>query len=142
MYSFLESIKYSNHIFPLVFYRVYLSFFVFKNLSVLWTLEKLQQSFLWPGVLFEYLPVTEPALNFLLLFLKYSIGFSLLFGFLIRPFCLIAFLLSLTASIALPFEANLYGILAVSFLVLAWQAVGRSLGLDYYFYKNARTIWW
>jgi thiosulfate dehydrogenase [quinone] large subunit len=30
----------------------------------------------------------------------------------------------------------------VLFLVLAWLGAGRCLGLDYFFYKRDRGIWW
>jgi thiosulfate dehydrogenase (quinone) large subunit len=30
----------------------------------------------------------------------------------------------------------------VLFLILAWLGAGRCLGLDYFFYKRDRGMWW
>lgn len=71
------------------------------------------------------------------------IGISFLLGYLVRPFALLGVLLNLNLLwIMGPDQALLYQTLLAIHFTLAWLGAGRCLGIDYYFYKKRRGIWW
>jgi len=84
-----------------------------------------------------------PLFAFAITLSELLIGLSLLFGYLVRPFCILGFLLSLNLLwIWGPDTADYYRTSMAVFLTLAWLGAGRCLGIDYFFYKRRRGIWW
>ncbi len=83
------------------------------------------------------------AFAYLLTYCELLIGISYLLGFMVRPVSALGILLLLNyiygggaASVA--FQQTFL----VLFIVMMWMGGGRCLGLDYYFYKRHRGIWW
>ena len=157
--SFFESFKYVGHIFPISLLRIYLGYYFFQS-----ALLKYQSDFLIrpkiAGQMSEWLPSSPSAewykylienlfiphwqiLALTILALEAAIAISYLLGYLVRPMAVIAFLLALNTPLLFgPTDLNFYRILMVVHLVLAWVGAGRCLGVDYYFYKRRRGIWW
>ncbi len=75
--------------------------------------------------------------------IEFAIGVSLMAGFLVRPFALVAVLLSWSfIFISNPDYAVIFKTFMAICLMLSWLGAGRCLGLDYYFYKRHRGLWW
>ena len=158
--AFVESIKYVGHLIPIAFLRVFLGYFYFNQ-----ALLKAQGDFLSHAYLNEeirnHLPQSvapewykDVLLNFVIpnwqffaigiTAFYFAIGISYILGYMVRPFAIIAILLTLALSAALgpsPTEAQTTLIIVVH-LMLGWLGAGRCLGIDYYFYKRRRGIWW
>jgi thiosulfate dehydrogenase [quinone] large subunit len=158
--AFVESIKYVGHLIPIAFLRVFLGYFYFNQ-----ALLKAQGNFLSDAYLNEeirnHLPQSTAPLwykNFLMdvvilnwqffaigiTALYFAIGISYIAGYMVRPFALLAIALTIGLSAAVgpsPSEAQTT-LLIVVHLMLGWLGAGRCLGVDYYFYKRRRGIWW
>lgn len=75
--------------------------------------------------------------------IEFAVGASLLIGFLVRPFALLGVLLSwFFIFISNPDYAIMYKTFMAINLMLSWLGAGRCLGLDYYFFKRHRGLWW
>ncbi len=73
----------------------------------------------------------------------FLVGVSYIFGFFVRPISILAAIITLNFVIIGPsISTDFYKIQLVLFLGLAWLGAGRCMGLDYYFYKRDRDIWW
>ncbi len=159
LYSFLESVKYVGHLIPISFLRIFLGYYYLEM-----ALQKVQSEFLyrpviaeligewlpnsraphWYKVLFgTYLLPHWQGLAFAIVGLEMAIGLSYLIGYVVRPVALLGVLLCLNQLyINGPnFEAHNKLLLAVHFM-FAWLGAGRCLGVDYYFYKRQRGLWW
>jgi thiosulfate dehydrogenase [quinone] large subunit len=80
---------------------------------------------------------------FVILGLEFAIAISYLLGYVVRPVALLGVLLSLNMLIlAGSSTEDLYRTFLALHLALAWVGAGRCLGVDYYFYKRRRGIWW
>lgn len=154
--SFLESIKYVGHLFPISFLRIYMGYFYFQL-----AIEKIKTAYLFQPQLATQISesiLTSPApawykfvaLNLIvphwqiaaivILSLELAIGVSYLIGYLVRPIGILAVLLSLNLFFLTKQPlSDLY--IAIHFL-LAWIGAGRCLGVDYYFYKRQRGLLW
>lgn len=158
-FSFFESIKYSGHLFPISFLRIFFGALYFQEA---WS--RFHGDFLYKPRLAEqiseWLPVSSaPAwykifmgaqilpywqgLAFVIVGLQFAIGISYILGYVVRPMSLLALVFCFNQIYLTPPQSE--GLLKVYMavhLVLAWMGAGRCLGLDYYFFKRRRGIWW
>lgn len=159
--AFVESIKYVGHLLPIAFLRVFLGYYYFNQ-----ALLRLHSDFLSHAYLAEdirgYLP-RSPAPDWFKMFLEgvvipnwkifatslvvswFAIGISYILGYLVRPMSVLAIIIGLGLMLALgatgQSELQMTFLLVLHF-TLGWLGAGRCLGLDYYFYKRRRGLWW
>lgn len=158
--AFVESIKYVGHLLPVAFLRVFLGYYYFNQ-----ALINLHGDFLTHAYLAEdirnHLPVSTapdwykvfletiaiPNWHFFavsIVVLQFAVGVSYILGYLVRPLSLVAIFLGMNLMLALgPHQSELQStfMLLIHF-TLGWLGAGRCLGVDYYFYKRRRGIWW
>lgn len=157
--AFLESIKYTGHLLPVVFLRVFLGYYY-----LLQAIAKYKGDFLTrPRIaeqISEFLPASDApnwyklfvtawfiphwqTLAFIITGLEFAIAVSYLAGYVVRPMALLAVLLCLQMHyISAPGSDQLIVTFLGIHLCLAWIGAGRCVGLDYYFYKRRRGLWW
>lgn len=157
--TFFDSARYVGHAYPVAFFRIYIGY-IFLQMG----LEHLNGEFLQTphlaSMIQQHLPASNAPLwlhqfladfvvnhwqvfSYTVTYLEILIGVSFILGFLIRPITLLALLLcSQMLFITDVSTANLYGVYIMVFLMLAWIGAGRCLGMDYYFFKRHRGIWW
>lgn len=157
--AFLESIKYTGHLLPVVFLRVFLGYYY-----LLQALAKYKGDFLTrpriAEMISEFLPASQApnwykffvttwfipnwqTLAFIITGLEFAIGASYLLGYVVRPVALLAALMCLQMHyISSPGADQLQITFVGIHLTLAWIGAGRCVGLDYYFFKRRRGIWW
>lgn len=157
--SFFESIKYVGHLVPLAFLRVYLGYYYLENALLKYRGDYLSRPTL-ADQMAEWLPASNApdwfkifanntliahwqTMAFIVIGLEFAIAISYLLGYVVRPIASLAILLCLLMLfISGPeTEAFLKTLLAIHF-VMAWAGAGRCLGVDYYFFKRRRGIWW
>lgn len=158
--AFVESIKYVGHLLPVAFLRVFLGYYYLNQALLLLNSEFLARAYLAEDIR-NYLPRSLAAdwykaglenlvipnwqiFAVTIVVLKFAIGISYIVGYLVRPFAMIAILLGINMILALgPNHNELQStfVLIVHF-TLGWLGAGRCLGVDYYFYKRRRGIWW
>lgn len=157
--AFFESVKHVGHLFPFVILRIFLGI-QFLNTAF----SNLENSFLSQPILAEMirdgastssaplwykdlldqfvLPQWQMA-AYVIVYLQFVIGFSFILGFFVRPVSIFAFLLAWNYLYWSPVDLSaLYKLQMICFLVLFLLGAGRCLGLDYYFYKRNRGVWW
>ena len=158
--ALVESVKYVGHLFPLAFLRIFVGYTYFNQ-----ALVNLQSDYLTHAYLAEdirnYLPrSTAPgwfraglenivianwrvfAVGLTVFYLL--VGISFIAGYLVRPFSILALLVGICVILAVGTQANEIAspmILAL-LITLGWMGAGRCLGLDYYFFKRRRGLWW
>lgn len=159
IYAVVESIKYVGHYFPLVILRLYLGFAYFDE-----AFSRLQGNFLTQPRLAEAIrewSATSPApdwykdildqwvlphwqlASYCVVYFQFIVGICFILGFFVRPMGIIGALLSLNFIYWSSSDvAELYRLHMVVFLILTWMSAGRCLGIDYYFFKRHRGIWW
>lgn len=157
--AFLESVKYTGHLIPVAFLRIFLGYWYFQQ-----ALLKLGGDFLYrprlASQVAEVLPsahlypwykvLVEKALiqhwqtcAFVLLGLEFAVAISYLVGYVVRPIAIIAAFVSFNMLLlSLPGSADLWRTFTAINLAMAWIGAGRCLGFDYYFYKRRRGLWW
>lgn len=157
--SFFESIKYVGHLVPVTVLRFYMGYFF-----VLRALERYHGDFLLyprlassimehlsrssaPGwykwFLEMYVVPNWQIFAYVVTYLEFLIGVSLIIGFLVRP----AALLGMILFVNLIYSANdslleLNKLVFAVLLLFFWTGAGRCLGLDYFFYKRKRGLLW
>ena len=160
--AFVESVKYVGHLFPVAFLRIFLGYY-YVNQALL----AAQTGFLARPYLAEdiraYLPrstapdwyrnmlttivVPDPYWQWFAYALvggQILIGVSYILGYLVRPFAIVGIFITVNSMLAfgqLPSEAQLPFLLMLH-LTLGWLGAGRCFGVDYFFYKRRRGIWW
>lgn len=158
--AFFESVKYVGHMIPIAFLRVFLGYY-YLDLAM----EKFRGPFLtqprFAGEIAEILPNLKAPIwykgwletlviphwqtvAFILVGLQFAIAISYIAGYVVRPIALLAAFLALNQvmlSTGLG-ATELPRLLVAVHLMLAWIGAGRCLGVDYYFYKRRRGIWW
>lgn len=157
--SFFESIKYVGHLVPLAFLRVYLGYYYLEN-----ALQKYRGDYLSRPTLADQMTEWLPASNapdwfkifanttlvshwqtlaFIIVGIEFAIAVSYLIGYVVRPIAVFASLLCILMLFISGPENELFlkTLLAIHF-VMAWSGAGRCLGVDYYFFKRRRGIWW
>lgn len=157
--SFLESVKYVGHLLPMSFLRIYLGYYYFQE-----ALTKFQNEFLLrPRIadqIAEWLPSSHApswykiflstsliphwqTMAFIIVGIEFMIGVSYIVGYVVRPVALLGVMLCLNLLfISGPQMENSYKTLLAVHFVMAWIGAGRCLGVDYYFFKRRRGIWW
>ncbi len=157
--SFFESIRYVGHLFPAAFLRIYIGYYFLNN-----SLVKFQGDFLTrprlAATLGEWLPGSFSPdwyrsliesfvipnwqiFSYLLASSELVIGVSFLLGYMVRPVSVLGVFLSFNfILIGATMQQDFYKIAIAVFITLGWLGAGRCLGLDYYFFKKKRGIWW
>lgn len=157
--AFLESVKYVGHLVPLAFLRVFLGYYYLQH-----ALRKFNGDFLtrprlaaqvadilpgleiphWYKDALEKLVIQHwQAVSFSLMCLEFAIAISYLLGYVVRPMAVIAALLSINALVlSHSSHDDFYRMMLALHLALAWVGAGRCLGIDYYYFKRRRGIWW
>jgi thiosulfate dehydrogenase [quinone] large subunit len=160
--AFVESIKYVGHLLPIAFLRIFLGYFYFNQglglmrgprdfLSQAYLAEDIRNYLArspapeWYKAALETIVIPNWhvfAVTLVVLYL--AIGVSYIIGYFVRPFAIIAIMLCFAMLFATgpgPSEAQAMFLLVLHF-TLGWMGAGRCLGIDYYFYKRRRGVWW
>lgn len=165
--SFFESIKYVGHLIPLSILRIYVGYYYFTH-----ALGKYHGDFLFRPRLAEDIAEMVPkatlyqwykslidfffihhwqGTSFIITGIEFAIGISFILGYVVRPMALVASFLSLNLIFILNQSSNhsailgsleLNKILFVVHLTFALIGAGRTLGMDYYYFKRRRGFWW
>lgn len=155
----LESLKYVGHYFAICFLRVYLGVHIL-NLS----LGKYYGDYLLEPLLaaqineylnlgdgpafveYFFVEIVRPYWKFfaqIQFYFEFIAGLLLILGFLVRPVVLLfVAYLWLFSYIQDPMLWPWIGVLSATLLALGWAGAGRSVGIDYYFYKRYRGFLW
>lgn len=157
--AFFESVKYVGHLIPLSFLRVFLGYSYLQAALLKFNSDFLVRPRL-AGEIAELLPTLQAPIwykdmievvfiphwqtfAFVVTALEFGIAISFLFGYLVRPMAVIAAIICFNQLIlAGPDHDDLPRLMIAIHLLLAWVGAGRCLGLDYYFYKRRRGLWW
>lgn len=157
--AYLESLKYVGHLFPISVLRLYMGWWFF---TVAW--QRYQSDYLSQPRLVAAItewasssPAPEWYKDFLdrvvvpnwqffaycVVYFGFLVGISFILGFFVRPIALLAAIVALNfVYSSSPEIGELHKLHVILFLVLSWLGAGRCLGLDYFFYKRDRGIWW
>ncbi len=156
--AYLESIKYIGHLFPVALLRIYMGW---TFLKVAWTRyqgDYLSQPHIVSNIT-ENSAMTAPdwyksfldqvvvpnwqIFAFCVVYFGFLVGISFILGFFVRPVALLAAIVTLNFVYnSSPDLMPLHQLHLVLFLIFAWLGAGRCLGLDYFFFKRDRGIWW
>lgn len=158
--AFVESIKYVGHLLPVAFLRVFLGYYYFNQALLQLHSEYLTHAYLaedvraflprsaapdWYKAFLETIVVPNwQIFATAVVVIHFMIGVSYILGYLVRPVAMIAVFLGLNMMLALgqqQTELQTTFVLVLHF-TLGWLGAGRCLGLDYYFYKRRRGLWW
>lgn len=157
--AFFESIKYVGHLLPISFLRVYMGYYYLNeallkyngdyllNSAAAYEMSKWlpnSQAPIWyKSFLESYLVTNWQVFSYVVTSLEFLVGISFILGYLVRPFGLLAgFLCVNYVILSGPDQQVLYKtFLAINF-TMAWLGAGRCLGVDYFFFKRRRGIWW
>lgn len=157
--AFFESFRYVGHLFPISFLRIFLGYYwineagktykdglftalvyaeeirsQIENLNVYGWYDALFQNLILPNWVF---------VSNVVVLLQFLVGLSLILGFFVRGMSVIGILISLHYVYLDPLEGGyLYMTFVAIFITLLWIGAGRCLGIDYFFYKRNRGIWW
>jgi thiosulfate dehydrogenase [quinone] large subunit len=156
--AFLESLRFIGHLLPVSFLRIFLGYVYLQKFAVfleryqkqipLWPSQQIAQKLLqgsgaegalfsWGAWLFQH----QGSWAFFYVGLLLAIAISYMLGYLVRPMAYIAALLVFMEMGWL--ESMDYSKLLLSVhIFLGWIGAGRVLGVDYYFYKRERGLWW
>lgn len=157
--AFFESVKYVGHLLPISFLRVFLGYYYLQQALLKFHGDYLSRPILaaqvgdvlpafhgpaWYKFILEtYFVGHWEIVAFTLTALEFGIAISYLIGFVTRPMALVAALLSMNMILlAGPEMHTMYKTFVAIHVALAWIGAGRCLGVDYYFYKRRRGIWW
>lgn len=157
--AFFESVKYVGHLLPIALLRFFLGSYYLQL-----ALTRINGDFLtrprlaaevadalpamqipaWYKVFLELMLIPNwQVFAFLIAGFELAIALSYILGYVVRPVALVGVLLSLNMmAISGPNHEDLFRTFVVVHLTLAWVGAGRCLGIDYYFYKRRRGIWW
>jgi thiosulfate dehydrogenase [quinone] large subunit len=161
--SFFESAKYVGHLYPIALLRIYMGYYYLNMALMRLGGEFLTQPRL-AHIITENLPqkdlpswyanvlqnIVVPNWRFFAYFITYCefiIGVAFLIGFLVRPAALIGIFLMINFVYAGggatgPLSIDLQQTFLALFIVMFWVGAGRCFGLDFYFYKRQRGLWW
>lgn len=158
--AFVESIKYVGHLLPVAFLRVFLGYYYLNQGWINVRGDFLSHAYLAEDIR-SYLPhssapdwyrsaleaVVIPNWQFFavgVVVAQLAIGVSYILGYMVRPFSLIGLVLSFSLMLAVgPHQSELQTtFMLVLHFTLGWLGAGRCLGVDYYFYKRRRGLWW
>ena len=157
--AFFESIKYVGHLFPVALLRVYVGSYYLNQAISHYGSDFLSQPRLaeaamhwaprslapeWYKWLIQQILVPNWfAFSYGVWVSEIIIAISFILGYFVRPTCVLGMALTLNfVAIYGPENKDLHWLFFVIFLTLAWLGAGRCLGLDYYYYKRRRGLWW
>ncbi len=156
--SFLESIKYVGHMYPVAFVRIVLGY---QSLSTV--IDRLNTGYLEHPYISERLNLSMAGENsglyfeifknliqsqwlvmtYVLILFEIFIGISYILGFGVRIAALLGMLLSMHIHFFFEFQSSPGQIfLFYIHLLFLMLGAGRCLGLDYYFFKSRRGLLW
>ncbi len=158
--AFFESYKYVGHLYPLAFLRIFMGYYYFNH-----AFQSLKNEFLSHAILAEqiraHLPTSVapewykyfletavvPNWQFFASFIvisQFVVGVSLIVGYFVRPATLLAMFLAFNLMWAIgPSAGEIQDhLIFVVIFTLGWFGAGRCLGMDYYFYRKRRGLWW
>lgn len=157
--DFFQSLKYVNHLYPIAFLRIFLGYYYLQQ-----ALFKLSSDFLtrpkFAESVMEWLPQSQAfdwykmfiiqklvphwqSFGFAVVGIEFAIAISFLIGYVVRPTALLAALFCFNMIyLSSPQNEQLYKAFIAIHLTLAWVGAGRCLGVDYYFFKRRRGVWW
>ncbi len=157
--SFLESLKYVGHLFPIAFLRIYIGYY-YLNLVI----QRMEGEYLTkpklPAGIEELLPrVSVPTwyndfiVNVLIpnwqifalavVAIELAIAVSYLIGYVVRPMAILGAIYGFNLlMLSTPQTEDFYKTFLAIHIVFAWLGAGRCLGVDYYFFKRRRGLWW
>ncbi len=157
--SFFESIKYVGHLYPIAVMRIYLGYYFLDMALTRVNGEFLRQPRL-ASVIMESLPQTHLPdwyASFLqhivvpnwqifaygITYCEFVVGVSFLLGFLVRPVSILGIFLMINFIYAgRDIGTTIQQTYLALFIVMFWIGAGRCFGMDYYFYKRHRGLWW
>lgn len=157
--AFFESIRYVGYLWPMAFLRIYVSYYYLDMAYARVNGDFLEAPRLAVSIT-RWIPMShapEWYLEFLenvvvpnwkifaytITYFEFVIGISFLIGFLVRPVALLGIFLCINSIYAIGFPTvEQHQLLLSVFLVLLLMGAGRCLGLDYFFYKRQRGLWW
>ena len=162
--AFVESIKYIGHLLPVAFLRVFLGYYYFNQALIQLHTDFLSHAYLaedirsflprstapdWYKSFLEVIVIPNWQIFAAAIVMAHLlIGLSYILGYLVRPMSAIAIFLGLNLILTLGVGAGGHTselqstfVLVINF-TLGWLGAGCCLGLDYYFYKRRRGIWW
>lgn len=157
--SFLESIKYVGHMWPLAMVRIFLGF---QSISLV--LDRVQLGYLKHPYISERLNLGESnalssgiyfeifkniiqsqwlIMTYFLISIEILVGISYVLGFGVRIASLLGMFLSLHFYLFFDFPSSPGQIyMFYIHLLFCLLGAGRCLGLDFYFYKSRRGLLW
>ena len=157
--AYFESIKYVGHLLPVSFLRIFLGYFYldlafkdWKNYVAIGNsvselfLEALNKPMM-PGwyriLLSEQIIPHWNIIAFVIIGLQLAVGISYVIGYVVRPISVIAIFLCLNyLTLSLVDKETFFKLMIACHVLLAWVGAGRCLGIDYYFFKRRRGLWW
>ncbi|MBC7743059.1 MAG: hypothetical protein H7061_12735 [Bdellovibrionaceae bacterium] len=157
--AYFESIKYVGHLLPISFLRIFLGYFYIDLALKDWKFYNIGSGGL-ADIFVEAL--NKPALPawyrlllseqiipqwhifaFIIIGLQFAVGISYIVGYVVRPISMIAVVLCLNYLVLSSVDKEIFFKLLIScHILLAWVGAGRCLGIDYYFFKRRRGMWW
>lgn len=157
--AYFESVKYVGHLLPISFLRIFLGYFYMDLALKDWKqflvgvggysdvfVEALNKSHIpsWFRLLLseQIIPYWQ-TYAFILIGLQLILALSYIIGYVVRPVSMLAVFLCVIYLMIFSADKEIfYKLLIACHLVFAWVGAGRCLGLDYYFYKTRRGVWW
>lgn len=157
--AFFESVKYVGHLLPISFLRIFLGYYYLEQALLKYRGDYLTRPRLAEQIA-EWLPSSNApqwfkifasshmipnwgTLAFIVLGIEFTIAISYIIGYVVRPVAMMAvFLCLVMLFISGPGTEDLYKTFLAIHFVLAWVGAGRCLGVDYYYYKRRRGLWW
>lgn len=157
--AFFESIKYSGHLVPVSFLRIFVGYYYLQSFYAKFSgdflvrprvAEMISQNLMsseapeWmKWLLNNYMVVHWQGFAFTLVALELAIAISYIIGYVVRPTALLGAVLTLFLIYLSPSSAqDFFKILLATHVTFAWLGAGRCLGIDYYFFKRIRGLWW
>lgn len=158
--AFVESIKYVGHLLPVAFLRVFLGYYYLNEALIQLHGDFLSHAYLaedirgfltrstapeWYKSFLETIVIPNwQIFAYVIVIAHLLIGISYILGYLVRPMSALGIFLGINLMLAMgahQYELQNTFVLVILF-TLGWLGAGRCLGLDYYFYKRRRGIWW
>ncbi len=157
--AYFESIKYVGHLLPISFLRIFLGYFYIDLAIKDWKffslgsggladlfVESLNKSNLpawYRIVLSEQVIPHWQTYAFVLIGLQFAVGISYIIGYVVRPVSILAIVVCLNYLALQRVDQEIFfKLLIACHVLLAWVGAGRCLGIDYYFFKRRRGVWW